>query len=149
MVASACLTTIDYSLQKFILKTVEKQTMFFWAQVGEFATVVLLLVLIKQYRKNFKNALIKIPALIVTLSAANEVLSLTAAFLLIYAYSIATLSLTTVILSSQPAFVLTLILTINFLTRRKVIPDNTSRSNVAYRLGGIALAFLGVVLITK
>jgi drug/metabolite transporter (DMT)-like permease len=148
MTISALLTTVDYSLQKYILFEVEPKTLFFWNQLGVFATALALFVFAKSLRNKFSEAITTIPKRILGLAAFGEIVSFSASFLLIFAYSIATLSLSTVLLSTQPIIVLCLVVLVNGIIGRKVIPDTTSRKNILLRTIAIFITFTGIILIT-
>ncbi len=146
MFISAILTSIDYTLEKYILMQTNEITLFYWNRVGILIATGCILLIPKSPRKDFIRTLRFIPH-IIPISLINEILDMTAAFILISAYYSGPLSLVTAIISIQPLFVLIFINIVNKI-RPNTVPTSGDKKYFLIRFACIIIAVVGIYLIS-
>jgi drug/metabolite transporter (DMT)-like permease len=148
MTLSAVLTTIDYSFQKAVLMVTTDMTLFLWSRVGVFLATILILILFRSVVPSMKHTIKSIPRIIMPIVVGNSIIDMVATFALMAAYSVGALGLVTTSVSTQPVFVLLLVILLNRI-KPKLVPSKAEKEWFFLRFMAMAITIVGVYLIGR
>lgn len=146
MTLSAVLTTVDYSLQKAVLMITSETTLFLWSRVGVFLATILILAMFRSVVPSMRHAIKSIPRIIIPVVLFNSVIDMVATFALMAAYAVGPLGLATTSVSTQPVFVLLLVIVLNRIIP-KLVPSKAEKEWFFLRLVVMVTTIVGVYLI--
>jgi len=146
MIPSTFLASVGYAIQNHVVEFTDSPTIFFWGRIGALLTVGVLL-FNKNIRYDVLNTLKNVDTKINFAIIVNEIISILAVFIVIFAYSIGPLSLIATTLSVQPFFAMVYVMLINY-TLKNIIPDSTNRNIFYKRFSCIFMITIGIYLIS-
>jgi drug/metabolite transporter (DMT)-like permease len=136
--------SISYSLQSFVLRTINVDTLFTAARIGQLLVGLTMLSAPSVWRE-FVAVTGKLSSAILLTTICIGLLNLLGVYLLNEAYSLGPLALVTTLASVQPILVLLIVLAVNSI-RPQTIPDEGSRKLLLPRAIATLLVIVGIYL---
>jgi bacterial/archaeal transporter family protein len=136
--------SISYSLQSFVLRTINVDTLFTAARIGQLL-VGLAMLSAPSVRKEFVAVTAKLSSTILLTTVCIGLLNLLGVYLLNEAYSLGPLALVTTLASVQPILVLLIVFAVNSV-RPQTIPDQGGWRLLLPRAIATMLVIVGIYL---
>lgn len=147
LIAASIIISLLRALEKYILFSVAKESLFFWERIGVLACTLLAAFILPGARNRAAETLSKIPGYAFIIVVVNELTALAATYTQLVALDLGPLGVTSTLISASPVFALTIVSTANTI-RHDTIPDTGSKRQFLPRLGAILLTLTGIWLLS-